>query len=311
MGCFHGCLSFLRLVRPLPDSTSSDRRLLLVRHGESEYNVHYAKHHQDPGDFWDAPLTSTGEEQAASLKQKLLPEKVDLVVSSPLTRAIETALRASPTGPHLATPLASEHMEASCDIGRPTSELRAVYPKVDFQDLSEVWWYVPQECRQGITVEESRRLFTQEGRRESRKDFERRVDDFVSWLSQRPEKVIAIFAHADFFNCFLHRYFGETEAKYQDYWMKNCELLQLPLQKPLMPILHPSLPDAAIAAPREADVPVALTPSRAAQALETLRQDLAQQRPELTPKELKSLAAQQWKALSLQARSELIQQVVL
>eukprot|EP00913_Durusdinium_trenchii_P030002 g28115.t1 len=241
---------------------------------ESEYNVHYAKHHQDPGDFWDAPLTSTGEEQAASLKQKLLPEKVDLVVSSPLTR------------PHLATPLASEHMEASCDIGRPTSELRAVYPKVDFQDLSEVWWYVPQECRQGITVEESRRLFTQEGRRESRKDFERRVDDFVSWLSQRPEKVIAIFAHADFFNCFLHRYFGETEAKYQDYWMKNCELLQLPLQKPLMPILHPSLPDAAIAAPREADVPVALTPSRAAQALETLRQDLAQQRPELTPKEL-------------------------
>ena len=39
-------------------------------------------HVREPGDFWDAPLTSTGEEQAASLKQKLLPEKVDLVVSS-------------------------------------------------------------------------------------------------------------------------------------------------------------------------------------------------------------------------------------
>lgn len=30
-----------------------------------------------------------------------------------------------------------------------------------------------------------------------------------------PAQVIAIFAHADFFNCFLHRYFGEKEAGFK------------------------------------------------------------------------------------------------
>ena len=38
---------------------------------------------------------------------------------SPLTRAIETGLLASPPGHHVVTALASEHLEASCDIGRP------------------------------------------------------------------------------------------------------------------------------------------------------------------------------------------------
>ena len=31
-------------------------------------------------------------------------------------------------------------------------------------------------------------------------------------------EVIAIFAHADFFNCFLHRYFGEKEAEEPGAW---------------------------------------------------------------------------------------------
>lgn len=34
-------------------------------------------------------------------------------------------------------------------------------------------------------------------------------------------QVIAIFAHADFFNCFLHRYFGEKEA---GVWIAGREL---------------------------------------------------------------------------------------
>lgn len=308
----------LQWAQPLPatgtitatSTAATGQRLLLVRHGESEYNVHYAKHHQDPGDMWDAQLTSKGEEQAAELKPLMSREHVDLVVSSPLTRAIQTGLLASPPGHHVVTALASEHLEASCDIGRPTSELRAAFQTVDFGDLPEVWWYVPEECRH-ITVQESRRLFAKEGRRESRRDFERRVDLFVAWLSHRQEKVIAIFAHADFFNCFLHRYFGEKEARYSDYWMKNCEVLQLELPEPLLPMAErvPSLPAAALA---DTEVQVHTpTPSRASHALEALRQDIAQQRPELTPKELRTLAAKQFMALSVEARAELMQAVVL
>ena len=39
------------------------------------------------------------------------------------------------------------------------------------------------------------------------------------------------------------------EARYNDYWMKNCELLQLDLPQRLSPIadIHPSLPAAALA----------------------------------------------------------------
>ena len=42
---------------------------------------------------------------------------------------------------------------------------------------------------------------------------------------------------------------SDSEARYNDYWMKNCELLQLELPQPLLPIAErvPSLPAAALA----------------------------------------------------------------
>ena len=58
-------------------------------------------------------------------------------------------------------------------------------------------------------------------------------DKELSELSELPLwlEVIAIFAHADFFNCFLHRYFGEKEAGLApsklvgSYRETNCERL--------------------------------------------------------------------------------------
>ena len=43
--------------------------------------MHYAKHHKDPGDMWDAPLTARGREQAEALRPQLEGYAVDLVVS--------------------------------------------------------------------------------------------------------------------------------------------------------------------------------------------------------------------------------------
>ncbi|CAJ1388888.1 unnamed protein product [Effrenium voratum] len=303
MSCFDGCLSFLRCRR----------RLVLVRHGESEYNVHYAKHHSDPGNVWDSPLTALGERQAEELRPRLAQHSVQLAVSSPLTRAIQTCLLALPKskGRHMVTALASEHMEASCDIGRPASRLRAAFPEVDFGELPEVWWYVP-DGHEGITEEESHRLFKEEGRREGRAAFERRVECFARWLEQRPEKVIAIFAHADFFNCFLHKFFGD-QAKFQDYWMKNCELLELSFttltpkappvkaQRPSVSEVHPAHPPHANHHHHQAK------PGKAAEALEALRQDLARQKPQLKNSELRALAAKEWKAMSLEARRRLME----
>lgn len=60
--------------------------LIFIRHGETEFN----KHHQVMGTRIDAPLDAEGLEQAKAAISKL-PEKVDMIYSSPLKRAMQTA----------------------------------------------------------------------------------------------------------------------------------------------------------------------------------------------------------------------------
>ncbi|CAE7774386.1 unnamed protein product [Symbiodinium pilosum] len=240
-----------------------------------------------------------------------------MVVSSPLTRAMQTALLAVPDlgGNRVhASPLCSEHLEASCDLGRPTSQLRFAFPQVDFGDLPEVWWYVPEDCKVGITPVASQRLFTNDGRREPRSAFERRVDSFVGWLMEQTAEEIAIFAHADFCNCLLQRYFGWREARFADYWMRNCELVDVELRKEDLtnPVLTRAQADTAQATSSpavEPSPPAAAAPNRASLALEALRQELSQQHPDLKPGELRAKAAKAWKALGNEAKAQYMARV--
>ena len=61
-------------------------RLLIVRHGESEWNKigRYQGQH-------DAPLSELGRQQAQALAQRLHNEPLDAIYSSPLQRAAHTA----------------------------------------------------------------------------------------------------------------------------------------------------------------------------------------------------------------------------
>jgi uncharacterized phosphatase len=61
-------------------------RLFLVRHGETEWNR--IKRIQGVSDI---PLNDTGRAQAAALGDILAAHRFDLIVSSPLSRALETA----------------------------------------------------------------------------------------------------------------------------------------------------------------------------------------------------------------------------
>jgi broad specificity phosphatase PhoE len=65
--------------------TSSDPRLWLVRHGETEWSR--AGRHTGRT---DVPLTATGEEQAGALRGRIGDRRFALVLSSPLRRAWET-----------------------------------------------------------------------------------------------------------------------------------------------------------------------------------------------------------------------------
>lgn len=61
-------------------------RLILVRHGETEYNHEYRVQGQS-----DIPLNESGKRQAGLLAQALQHEAVEAIYTSPLQRAAETA----------------------------------------------------------------------------------------------------------------------------------------------------------------------------------------------------------------------------
>jgi broad specificity phosphatase PhoE len=60
--------------------------IILVRHGETEYNASETFRGRV-----DVPLNDTGHKQAGLLGEYLAAEKIDAIYSSPLMRAVETA----------------------------------------------------------------------------------------------------------------------------------------------------------------------------------------------------------------------------
>lgn len=115
--------------------------MILVRHAESEWNVHYGRTRIDPG-IPDPPLSPAGRVQAERLIDALAAEGVARLISSPYRRALETATILA-RGLDLAIdvePLVRERCAFSCDVGTPCSLLRMHWPGLDFAHLEEQWW---------------------------------------------------------------------------------------------------------------------------------------------------------------------------
>lgn len=115
--------------------------MILLRHGESQFNEAFAVTREDPG-IEDPALTATGRQQAAVAGDRLAALDVRRIVASPYTRTLHTAeIVAEALGlPVSVEPLIREHAFFTCDVGTPTSELRRQWPNLDFRDLPEVWW---------------------------------------------------------------------------------------------------------------------------------------------------------------------------
>jgi broad specificity phosphatase PhoE len=116
--------------------------MLLVRHGQSEFNVIYARTRVDPA-IPDPKLTDEGRRQAAEAAAKLATHGVTRVLASPYTRAIETAeIIAGYLGIDVAIePLVRERAAFHCDIGTPRDALQRRFPALDFAHLDEPWWH--------------------------------------------------------------------------------------------------------------------------------------------------------------------------
>jgi broad specificity phosphatase PhoE len=190
------------------------KTLLLVRHGQSMHNISDVAKYGDQGadsTLFDAPLSPLGETQVAALAANRELAVAELVITSPLTRAVQTMFGAYPSlarglaakgerVPRIeAWALVTEHLTDSCDIGSGSSELRARYPQIAsaFDSLPEVWWYTDDETSRK-DPEESRAHYRDNGFMEPEATLIQRVDAFVDALRARPERVIAVFGHSDY-----------------------------------------------------------------------------------------------------------------
>ena len=115
----------------------------------------------------------------------------ELVVASPLTRALRTAELAFGKFPipRLVCPLASERVYHSSDVGRNPEDIAADFPAWGgLEALPPVWWWHPKADSGGSLDPADFSL-------EPEQQFLKRVDALRLWLAQRPERSIALVAH--------------------------------------------------------------------------------------------------------------------
>jgi broad specificity phosphatase PhoE len=120
--------------------------MILLRHGQSEFNLLFTRTRKDPG-IVDPVLTPLGHDQARAAAEALAREEIRRILVSPYRRAIQTALPvAERLGvPLTVTPLVRERYAFTCDIGSPATELRMAFPALDLAHVEEVWWPLQEE----------------------------------------------------------------------------------------------------------------------------------------------------------------------
>ncbi len=115
--------------------------MILLRHGQSEFNLHFTATRRDPG-IHDPKLTELGHAQAEAAAEALAGERITRIIVSPYTRALQTAAPvARRLGvPVFVNPVVRERYSFTCDIGSPRTELETAWPEHDFTAIEEVWW---------------------------------------------------------------------------------------------------------------------------------------------------------------------------
>jgi probable phosphoglycerate mutase len=172
------------------DDVDPRPELWLVRHGETEW----ARLGRHTGRT-DVPLTATGRAEARTVANKLAGRRFALVLSSPLSRALETA--------HLAG--FRDRVETSDDLmewdygadeGRTTAEIRRDRP-----DWS-IWRDGPLE---GETADE----------------VARRVDRIITRV-RAAEGDVLVFAHGHLLRVLAARWLGEPPTEGRHYALSTA-----------------------------------------------------------------------------------------
>ncbi|MGI4748557.1 MAG: histidine phosphatase family protein [Janthinobacterium lividum] len=130
--------------------------MILLRHCQSEFNLHFTRTRCDPG-IVDPALTAGGLIQAQEAADALAEPRITRIIVSPYRRALQTA---TPIAERLGLPitinsLIRERYAFVCDIGSPRSALERDWPGIDFSGLDEVWWNEGANGTDGTAYRES------------------------------------------------------------------------------------------------------------------------------------------------------------
>lgn len=127
--------------------------MILIRHGQSEFNALFSKTRIDPG-IEDPRLTDEGMRQAQTAAETLGQNDIRRVIASPYTRTLQTAqIVAGHLGlPVTVNPVVRERAYFTCDIGSPRSSLVPQWPHFSFEAFRERWWTDPEESEAELKV---------------------------------------------------------------------------------------------------------------------------------------------------------------
>jgi broad specificity phosphatase PhoE len=125
--------------------------MILIRHGQSEFNVVYSVSRTDPG-IRDPKLTAEGRRQAQAAAEALRGRPLSRLVASPYTRALETAeIIAGALGlPIVVDARVGERVAFTCDIGSPRHELAQRWPHLSLDHLPDPWWPEREESEAAL-----------------------------------------------------------------------------------------------------------------------------------------------------------------
>ena len=185
----------------------NNTNILLIRHGETAWNaVRRLQGHID------IPLNAEGERQAGALARALAAEPVDVIVSSDLQRARQTAQAVADQydGAQVHTDANLRERCYGVFEGMLYTEVERQYP-ADFalwqaRDIDAV---MPP----GERVAESFRQF-----------YARAIAAIVEWAERHPGKTVAIVAHGGVLECAYREAVGMQLDSPRDFQVKNASI---------------------------------------------------------------------------------------
>jgi probable phosphoglycerate mutase len=185
----------------------NNTNILLIRHGETAWNaVRRLQGHID------IPLNAEGERQAGALARALAAEPVDVIVSSDLQRARQTAQAVADQydGAQVHTDANLRERCYGVFEGMLYTEVERQYP-ADFalwqaRDIDAV---MPP----GERVAESFRQF-----------YARAISAIVEWAERHPGKTVAIVAHGGVLECAYREAVGMQLDSPRDFQVKNASI---------------------------------------------------------------------------------------